>query len=75
MTIGPGGNATTARLELSNNVTLPNAIALSLRNNSTVAIQNISGNNALSGTVTGGWTPPAWRLTPKTKARTAAMAR
>jgi autotransporter-associated beta strand protein len=52
ITIGPGGNATTARLELSNNATLPNAIALTMRNNSTVAIQNISGNNALSGTIT-----------------------
>lgn len=49
--IGPGGNATTARLELANNVTLPNAISLPLRTNTSVAIQNISGTNTLAGTV------------------------
>ncbi|MGI9177300.1 MAG: LamG-like jellyroll fold domain-containing protein, partial [Pirellulales bacterium] len=50
--IGPGGNATTARLELSNNVALGNAISLPMRTNTSVAIQNISGTNTLPGTVT-----------------------
>lgn len=50
-TIGPAGNSTTARLELSNNATIPNLIWLSGRNNSTVAIQNIGGNNTLAGTI------------------------
>jgi len=49
--VGPGGNATTARLELAGDVTLANAIALPLRNNTSVAIQNISGTNTLSGTI------------------------
>ena len=49
--VGPGGNATTARLELAGDVTLANAIALPLRNNASVAIQNISGTNTLSGTI------------------------
>lgn len=52
VTIGPGGNAATGRLELANNATLPNAIALPMRNNATAAIQNISGNNRLNGTIT-----------------------
>ena len=50
--IGPGGNATTARLELANNVTLQNAISLPLRTTTTVAIQNVSGTNTLAGTMT-----------------------
>ncbi|MFT3785478.1 MAG: glycosyl hydrolase [Tepidisphaeraceae bacterium] len=51
VTLGPGGNASTARLELANNVTIPNAISLAFRNNTTPAVQNISGNNRLSGTI------------------------
>ncbi|TAK91377.1 MAG: hypothetical protein EPO07_19825, partial [Verrucomicrobia bacterium] len=51
VTIGPGGNDATARLELSGGVSLNNLISLSQRNNTTAAIENISGNNALSGTI------------------------
>lgn len=50
--IGPGGNATTARLELANNVALTNLINLPMRNNSSVAVQNIGGSNVLAGTIT-----------------------
>ena len=46
------GNASTARLELANGISLNNAIALTGRTNNSVAIENISGNNTLSGTVT-----------------------
>ncbi len=49
--IGPSGNGTTARLELSGNITLANAISLPQRTNTSVAIQNISGNNNLIGTI------------------------
>jgi autotransporter-associated beta strand protein len=52
LTIGPGGNATTARLQLSGNATLPNAVALAMRNNTSVAVENVSGNNRLSGAIT-----------------------
>jgi len=46
------GNATTTRLELSGDITLSNsAIHITGRNNSSVAIQNISGSNTLSGTI------------------------
>jgi autotransporter-associated beta strand protein len=46
------GNASTARLELMGGISLNNAITLAGRNNSSVAIQSISGNNTLSGTIT-----------------------
>jgi len=49
--IGEGGNNTTGRLELANNSSLANAIRLSGRNNDSVGIQNISGNNTISGAV------------------------
>jgi autotransporter-associated beta strand protein len=48
-----GGNATQSRLELANNIDLPNnAIELSGRNNNTVAIENLSDNNTLDGAIT-----------------------
>ena len=50
--IGPGGNATTARLELAGNTALANPISLPMRNNGTVAIQNIGGTNIVAGTIT-----------------------
>ena len=45
------GNGSTARLELANNVTLPNAIYLPQRNSGTAAIQNVGGNNTLNGAI------------------------
>jgi autotransporter-associated beta strand protein len=60
--IGAGGNATTARLEIAGSgITLPNAIALNGRNSASIGIENISGTNMLSGTITlgsGGGTYP-----------------
>lgn len=46
------GNATTARLELSGDITLSNpSIQFTGRSNTSAGIQNISGNNTLSGTL------------------------
>lgn len=46
------GNATTARLELSGGITLSNsAIQFTGRNNTSVGIQSVSGNNTLSGAI------------------------
>ncbi|MGC4033449.1 MAG: autotransporter-associated beta strand repeat-containing protein [Tepidisphaeraceae bacterium] len=47
--LGPSGNATTARLELIGNSTLANAFSIRGRAGTSVAIQNVSGNNTLSG--------------------------
>ena len=41
----------TSRLELSNNITLPNNVTLSQRNNTSAAILNVSGNNTLTGAI------------------------
>ncbi|WP_193213311.1 autotransporter-associated beta strand repeat-containing protein [Luteolibacter marinus] len=49
--IGEQGNATTARLELENGATLPNAIFLNGRNNDSAGIVNNSGTNTLTGIV------------------------
>jgi len=47
-----GGNpGPTSRLELSNNITLPNAITLHQRNNATPQILNTGGNNTLTGNI------------------------
>lgn len=46
------GNASTARLETTGGISLNNAINFPGRNNSSVGIQSISGNNTLSGTIT-----------------------
>lgn len=51
VTVGPGGNATSARLELAGGITLSNLITLPQRNNGSVAVQNISGNNRLAGAI------------------------
>lgn len=51
VSIGIGGNDATARLELDGGITLANNIFLPGRNNTSVAIQNIGGNNTLSGRV------------------------
>ncbi|MEK7951171.1 beta strand repeat-containing protein [Luteolibacter soli] len=49
---GSGGTpGPTSRLELSNNITLPNNITLSQRNNTSAAILNVSGNNTLTGAI------------------------
>lgn len=50
--IGPDGNASTARLELSGGHIQAAAIDIRGRNNSSVGIQNVSGNNTLAGMVT-----------------------
>jgi autotransporter-associated beta strand protein len=47
-----GGNASTARLELTGDITLPNPVTFSGRNNASVGIENLSGSNTLSGTIT-----------------------
>jgi autotransporter-associated beta strand protein len=46
------GNASTARLELIDNRVLTNNITFSGRNNTSVGIQSISGNNTLGGAIT-----------------------
>jgi autotransporter-associated beta strand protein len=52
VTIGQNGNATTARIEITDNRELPNAITLCGRNNASAAIENLAGTNVLSGTIT-----------------------
>ncbi len=52
--IGLSGNGVQGLLQLANNVTLANAITLPARNYTTaaaLAIENVSGNNTLSGTI------------------------
>jgi autotransporter-associated beta strand protein len=51
VTIGPGGNATTATVQIEDSRSIPNTINLCGRNNSTVAIESISGNNLVTGTI------------------------
>jgi fibronectin-binding autotransporter adhesin len=48
-----GNNAMTARLELSNNVTLQtfNGLTVTMRNNATPAIVSVSGNNTIADTL------------------------
>src|SRR5207244_1898616 len=50
--LGNSGHAITSRLELTGNISLPNAITLTGRTNNSPAIENLSGNNTLSGTLT-----------------------
>ncbi len=52
ITFDLGGNGSTTRLELTGGITLPNPIAFTARGNSSAAIENISGNNILSGLMT-----------------------
>jgi autotransporter-associated beta strand protein len=47
----PAGNATSGRIEILGNRTVPNAVILSGRTNTSVAIQNIADNNAFTGTI------------------------
>jgi autotransporter-associated beta strand protein len=55
ITIGTGGNSTTARLEIiGGSRGLANNIDLRARTNSSVAIQQIAGTNTLTGTITAG---------------------
>jgi autotransporter-associated beta strand protein len=54
--LGPGGNATTARIEIVDGRELPNAINFGGRNNNSVGIQSLAsvgglGKNLLSGTI------------------------
>lgn len=50
--IGPGGNASTARLELSGGYTQGAGIDFRGRTNSSVGIQSLGGNNTLVGGIT-----------------------
>ncbi|HYO09378.1 MAG TPA: family 16 glycosylhydrolase [Tepidisphaeraceae bacterium] len=50
--IGEAGNGTSARLEVTGGRVLNNNIDFRGRNNSTVGIQSLSGNNKLAGTIT-----------------------
>ncbi|MEO5715606.1 MAG: autotransporter-associated beta strand repeat-containing protein, partial [Luteolibacter sp.] len=52
ITFDTSGNASIVRLELTGGISLNNAIAFTARNNASVAIQNISGENTLSGLMT-----------------------
>jgi fibronectin-binding autotransporter adhesin len=48
----PGGNSTQGLLELANNISLNNPITMWGRNSGTPHIENLSGNNTLSGGIT-----------------------
>jgi fibronectin-binding autotransporter adhesin len=45
------GNSSAARLEVAGGVTLGNNVLLAGRNNTSVALESLSGNNALAGTI------------------------
>lgn len=47
----PAGNATSGRIEIQDNREIPNPIVLTGRTAPTVAFQNLSGTNTLSGTL------------------------
>ena len=49
ISIAPQGNGSTGRLELAGGINVANPIAFQGRNTNTDAIENISGNNTLSG--------------------------
>lgn len=52
VTIGSGGNDASATLEVDGGITLANAITLPGRNNSSLILDNVSGNNSLTGAFT-----------------------
>ena len=52
VTFDLAGNGSTARLELAGGRTVPNNLTVPGRNNASVAIENVSGANALLGTIT-----------------------
>ncbi len=54
VSLGPSGNATTARIEVQDNRTIPNRIVFSGRNNASVGLVNLSGTNTFLGTVSAG---------------------
>jgi autotransporter-associated beta strand protein len=49
--IAANGNASTGRLELQGGIALANTVSFNGRNNDTVAIENISGTNSLTGQI------------------------
>jgi autotransporter-associated beta strand protein len=49
VTLGAAGNATTARIEIQDNRSVPNTIVFSGRSNTTVGLQNLSGTNDFQG--------------------------
>ncbi len=51
ITFDTTGNGSTARLELTNGVSLNNAITMAGRNNTTVAIQSLGGGNTVGGAI------------------------
>jgi fibronectin-binding autotransporter adhesin len=52
ITMDTTGNGSTANFQFSGGVTLSNPIYFAARNNTTVGIQSVSGNNTLSGPIT-----------------------
>jgi hypothetical protein len=57
--IGPQGNETQARVELIGGISIPNGILFRGRNNSSPAVENVSGVNTMTGAAsitTGGGT-------------------
>jgi autotransporter-associated beta strand protein len=52
ITFDAAGNASTARLELVGDITLPNPVYFAGRNNASVGIENLGGSNTLAGTIT-----------------------
>lgn len=51
VSIGPVGNSTSARLELTGGCSQASNIAFQARNNSSVGIENLNGNNMLAGNI------------------------
>ena len=49
--LGPSGNATTARIEIQDGRDVPSPMNFGGRNNTSVGIENLSGNNSFSGTI------------------------
>jgi autotransporter-associated beta strand protein len=47
----PAGNGTRGRIEVQDNITVPNNIVLSARDIASVSIENIGGSNTFSGTL------------------------
>ena len=49
--LAPGGNATTARIEIQDTRSVPNTIRFSGRNNASVGLLNLSGTNDFQGSI------------------------
>lgn len=51
VTLGPGGVATTARIEIQDSREVPNPIVFCGRNNTSAGIESLGGSNSFSGTI------------------------